>query len=139
MSEMHELSADARGPLTSLTGRLRARFDAAVDWRAQQVVDRSTHELRDRLSALEGRVAALEPRLVEAEQAVLRLAPQTASLEKRVEDLGGAGSPVVADDRQVAEARQLLDAVRSEHERIRARTALLSSYEERLRLLEGRG
>lgn len=140
---MHELSPDARGPRTSITARARGRFDAAVQWRAQQVVDSSHGDrlraVEDRLAALEGRVGGFEPRLIEAEQAIQRLAPQVSALEKRVEDLRDGAQPVQADDAQVAEARQLLDAVRAEHERIRARLALVSSYEERLRLLEGRG
>jgi uncharacterized coiled-coil protein SlyX len=125
--------------------KVRGRAEDALAWRITQAVDevrREVDEVRGevdgRIRALEDRLNGLEPRLVEAEQVLLRMGPQLAALEGRVEDARQCAQPVAASPDDVAEARQLLDAVRAEHERLRARVALASSYEERLRVLEGR-
>ena len=125
--------------------KVRGRAEDALAWRISQAVgelrgemDGRLRALEGRLDGLEGRLDGLEPRLVEAEQVLQRMGPQIAALEGRVEDVRQAGEPVAASEDDVAQARQLLEAVRAEHERIRARVALASSYEERLRVLEGR-
>jgi hypothetical protein len=53
------------------------------------------------------------------------------SLEERL----GSGT-FVADDQQMAEARDLVQAVRQEHQQVRVRMQIISHYEERLRRVE---
>ena len=49
---------------------------------------------------------------------------------------GPAAPATPLDDESVAEGRGLLDEVRTEHARIRARMQVVSAYEERLRRVE---
>jgi hypothetical protein len=51
-------------------------------------------------------------------------------------DLPSGASATAPDDDQLAAGRTLLDDVRTEHERIRARMQVVSAYEERLRRVE---
>jgi len=125
--------------------KVKNRADAALAWRIQQSIDELRGEmdgrlrgLEDRLGGVEHRLNGLEPRLVEAEQVLRRMGPQIAAIEGRLESRRESGEPVTADAAGLAEARSLLEAVRAEHERIRARVALASHYEERLRVLEGK-
>jgi len=71
------------------------------------------------------------------ERDLARIGPQVAALEERVETLREAvASPPVADDADRAEARSLLEEVRREHARVRARASSLERFEERVRRLE---
>jgi predicted nuclease with TOPRIM domain len=141
--------------------RLTRRINRSVAWRIDdhivdlrtQVddlrhllgrVEESTRELADRGADLDKRLGELDRRLdgVQQESAwsaneLARLAPQAAAFEARLEE---KARPVVltGDLTDVAEARLLVDVVREEHARVRARLALVSSYEERLRRLEQR-
>jgi chromosome segregation ATPase len=68
-----------------------------------------------------------------------RMTSQLAAAEERlarVEQRLGDGR-LVDDDESTAESRRLLEAVRAEHEQIRVRMQIVSSYEERLRRVEG--
>ncbi len=53
------------------------------------------------------------------------------ALEQRISD-----GRFVADDADEAQARRLVDEIRREHEQIRVRMQIISSYEERLRRVE---
>lgn len=86
------------------------------------------------------RVADLERRLGDALRELGRIGPQVAALEERIEALRQqveeptpTGSP-----EEVAAARTVLDEVRAEHARVRARISAAVVYEERLRVLEER-
>lgn len=82
-------------------------------------------------------VAALETRLADVERELGRVAPQVAALEARLEDLAAlVEGPVSATDDEMATARSLLDEVRTEHARIRARISAATVFEERLRVVE---
>lgn len=59
-----------------------------------------------------------------------------ADLEQRLEDARSASVGGAPDDEQLAAGRSLLDEVRTEHARIRARMQVVSAYEERLRRVE---
>lgn len=94
-------------------------------------------------------------RIAELERELARVSPQLAALEERVAALqvparvdpdgvladaaadspdAGAGSPdATASSPDVAE---LLEAIRAEHARVRARISAAAKYEERLRQLE---
>jgi uncharacterized protein involved in exopolysaccharide biosynthesis len=129
----------------TLRRRLSARTNEAVAWRVAEQLDPLRAELHDWLRLnVEHRIGEFERRLdaVERESAwsaneLARLNPQVSSFETRLEQrarpevLTGA----VAD---LPEARNLIDAIREEHARVRARLALVSAYEERLRRLEAR-
>jgi chromosome segregation ATPase len=138
----------------TLRGRLKARTDEAVAWRVAQQVDplmQTVHRLdaenrshRERLAEIDRRLGEIDGRLhaVERESAwsaneLARLNPQVASFETRLEK---QAHPEVFTGglEDLPEARNLIDAIREEHARVRARLALVSAYEERLRRLEAR-
>jgi chromosome segregation ATPase len=142
-----------------LRSKLSARVDEAVAWRVArqfEEVHGQLGELRDQLRRIEDRLAdlggrdgELDKRLGELERRLdpvqresswsanelARLAPQAAAFEERLEKLQ---RPVVLTGElaDLPEARLLVEAVREEHARVRARLALVSAYEERLRRLE---
>lgn len=93
------------------------------------------HRLPDDLP---DRLADLEQRLADAERELIRLAPQVAALEARLEDLvaGLDRTPLEATDAEQTEARSLLEEVRTEHARVRARITAATVFEERLRVVE---
>jgi chromosome segregation ATPase len=136
----------------TLRARLSARTNEAVAWRVAEQLEPLRHDLRrveelhadDRLAALERRLGDLEGRLgaVERESAwsaneLARLNPQVSAFETRLEQ---KARPEVLTGalEDLPEARNLIDAIREEHARVRARLALVSAYEERLRRLEAR-
>ena len=57
-------------------------------------------------------------------------------LEQRLADARAEHGGAPLDDAALAEGRGLLDEVRTEHARIRARMQVVSAYEERLRRVE---
>lgn len=78
-------------------------------------------------------------RIAELEREVARLSPQVAALEER---LAAAAAPSAAPDlgavlsSDAPDAVELLEAIRAEHARVRARISAAAKYEERLRQLE---
>jgi|SRR3954452_22114060 hypothetical protein len=98
-------------------------------------------ELDDRSRMTDKRLAELEHRVDGVDErsswSANELAPQAAAFEARLEQ---AARPIVLtgalDD--LPEVRTLVETVREEHARVRARLALVSAYEERLRRLEER-
>jgi uncharacterized coiled-coil protein SlyX len=136
----------------TLRGRLSARTNEAVAWRVAEQLDPvrdAVHRIEEnhageRLGDLERRLGEFEARLdaVERESAwsaneLARLNPQVAAFETRLEQ---QARPEVLTGalEDLPEARNLIDAIREEHARVRARLALVSAYEERLRRLEAR-
>lgn len=98
---------------------------------------RRAHRLPDDLGP---RVEDLERRLGDAARELGRIGPQVAALEerleelrRRVEDPAPTGTP-----EDVEAARTVLDEVRAEHARVRARISAAVVFEERLRVLEAR-
>lgn len=79
-------------------------------------------------------------RIGDLERELVRIVPQLAALEQRVEDLRlRLDDPAfTADDAERAEARSLVDEVRSEHAKVRARISGAVVFEERLRVLEAK-
>ena len=133
----------------TLRRRLSARTNEAVAWRVAEQLDPLRAELHDlvrRLDELhpEKRLSELERRLdpVERESAwsaneLARLNPQVSAFETRLEK---QARPEVLTGalEDLPEARNLVEVIREEHARVRARLALVSAYEERLRRLEAR-
>lgn len=132
--------------------RLRTMFtlrvNESVAWRvAEQLeplkagLDAEVRRLRGdtdrRLDELDRRLGAVERQADWSANELARLAPQVAALETRVEQK--ARPTVLAGGLEdLPEARGLVDLVREEHARVRARLAMVSAYEERLRRLEQR-
>ena len=115
---------------------LRARFDEDVR-RLRGDLDRRLGELDGRVGSLERRLDAVERQADWSANELARLAPQVAALETRVEQK--ARPTVLAGElADLPEARSLVEVVREEHARVRARLSLVSAYEERLRRLEER-
>ena len=98
---------------------------------------RRAHRLPDDVGE---QMADLNQRLGDAVREISRIGPQLAALEERVELLRQrieeptpSGTP-----EQVEAARTVLDEVRAEHARVRARISAATVFEERLRVLEDR-
>jgi chromosome segregation ATPase len=112
-----------RGRIDDHQGRLARQDEQLKDLQAKvtyldraRTMEASERERRDaQFGTIEVRLADLEQRLHDAR-------PQF------------AGAP--PDDEALAEAAGLVDAVRTEHARIRARMQVISAYEERLRRVE---
>ncbi|MGH3371962.1 MAG: hypothetical protein ACRDPR_18405 [Nocardioidaceae bacterium] len=113
------LARSANRRVKGLTRRLRARRSIGPD------------ETVARLDRQSGRIGALERDLA-------RIGPQVAALEARVEDLRQRLETPELRDGEYAEAVSLVEEVRREHHRIRARITAATRFEERLRRLEDR-
>ena len=124
------------------------RVNESVAWRvADQLepvkaqigedVRRLRVDLDRRLGELDRRLGAVERQADWSANELARLAPQVAALETRVEQ---KARPTVLTGglEDLPEARSLVEIVREEHARVRARLSLVSAYEERLRRLEDR-
>jgi hypothetical protein len=118
--------------LDRTVGRLRRRVDAAVRWRAAEAVEPVARRAQD----LHDWMAQIERTAEWSANELRRLAPQVAAIEARLADLddrlrrGPASGPDESPDRTT------LEIISAEHERIRARLAVVAAYEERLRRLE---
>ena len=75
-------------------------------------------------------------RLAAVERDLARIGPQVAGLEARLEDLRGTREVPVVDAGDLADARSLVEEVRREHERTRARISAAARFEERLEQVE---
>ena len=132
--------------------RLRTMFtlrvNESVAWRvAEQLeplkagLDAEVRRLRAdtdrRLAELDRRLGAVERQADWSANELARLAPQVAALETRMEQK--ARPTVLAGGLEdLPEARALVELVREEHARVRARLSMVSAYEERLRRIEER-
>jgi chromosome segregation ATPase len=92
--------------------------------------------LRGDVDALRGDVDTLRGRMDEAAHHNRLLPEQVAALEVRFGELEAERRLAVVDNGDASESRTALDEIRSEHQRIRARLAVMASYEERLGRLE---
>ncbi|MCF6735316.1 hypothetical protein [Blastococcus sp. KM273129] len=144
-----------------LRTKLTHRINRSVAWRVEEMIEglrgevaemrrhlddlgHRTHELADRGADVEKRLGEVQHRLdaVERESSwsaneLARLAPQAAAFETRLEQVARP-TVLTGELADLPEARLLLDVVREEHARVRARLSLVSAYEERLRRLEQR-
>ncbi|GLZ40666.1 hypothetical protein [Actinokineospora sp. NBRC 105648] len=142
--------------------RLRPRIEAiARDQAAPALVaanrraDRTDRAIDEVRGELVGRIAELEGRLGEVGAALAwldgehrRIAPQLAALESRVAELEHAAAAVEPDavvepvsaaavlEPDTASVAALVEEIRVEHARVRARLGLVSRYEERITRLE---
>lgn len=86
-------------------------------------------ETKERLDRQSRRIGALE-------RDMNRMGPQMAAIEARLEDLRERLDRPEAGPGEYDEALSLVEEVRREHERIRARISAAARFEERLRQLE---
>jgi chromosome segregation ATPase len=117
------------------TAALRQRVERLED-DVRRLADDRGH-LDKRLSELERRTDDVARESSWSANELARLAPQAAAFEERLEQ---QARPIVLTGalEDLPESRLLVDVVREEHARVRARLSLVSAYEERLRRLEAR-
>lgn len=118
-----------------LRSRLRRRVDAAIAWRVQVALGDRVEGLEREVGDLRARLDAAAGEASWANNQLDRLAPQIAALEQRLERTARAARSGGSPTATAVAAGEPLDGA-AEHERIRARQALVSAYEERLRRLE---
>lgn len=121
-----------------LAGRVRRRLSP----RARQLLalQRTIDELRQRMDG-EGcctdRFELQNTRIGMLEREVSRASTQVAAFEVRLEDLRqSAPAPPASGDEARHTTAALVQEVRREHQRVRARISAAARYEERLRQLE---
>jgi uncharacterized coiled-coil protein SlyX len=133
----------------ALRRKLSIRINQSVAWRVAEQVDPLRAELHEwvrnvehlnlghRLAELERRMGDVERESGWAANELARLNPQVSAFETRLEQ---QAHPEVLTGglEDLPEARNLVELIREEHSRVRARLALVSAYEERLRRLESR-
>lgn len=119
------------------------RIDKAMRWRADEQVRQHLAGVNDRLDSLERRLDEFGQRLDKighdnfwTAEEMRRVAPQVAALDSRLEDLRQGMHPVSGSVEEIEQARNVLDEVRREHERVRARLTAVAWFEDRLRKLE---
>lgn len=116
--------ADERGGIDA-----EARLDRLQ--RRMRSLQKSVRELQESLAPL---VRAHNLRELDQGRAMQQLAAleeRVGRIEERLE-----GDRYDTDDASLTEARNLVDTVRREHDQVRVRMQIVSSYEERLRRLE---
>ena len=130
---------DQQQSLRRSAAGLRRRLFLPRSVRAQ--LDRQSKQLDKLDAAVTALRSEWKPVNAEARYGVVEhgwLRNQVGVLEERlgrIEERLGSGT-FVADDAQMAEARDLVQAVRQEHEQVRVRMQIVSHYEERLRRVE---
>lgn len=143
-SRLRRRIADARATVVGTKGlRTKVASQAAALKALRASVDDLRGKHQQRLKDLEAQVRYLErARTMEASERERRDAQfgtievRLAELEQQVADARSRGGSTAPDEAGLAEAHGLVDEVRTEHARIRARMQVISSYEERLRRVE---
>jgi hypothetical protein len=139
----HVLRAIARRVGEPVWSRLWPRVEAVAERHATRVARQLRGELGDLRTELRAelaglretvdRLGALVERVEWTENEVRRIGPHVAAIDQRVAGLERA-EPVAGGD--AAEGRTLVDEIRSEHARIRARLSAVASYEHRIATME---
>lgn len=96
----------------------------------------ATRRAREVVEPQQQRLEALENEMAVVRVDLDRIATDLRSLEQRLDAITVGADPVTGNAVEVAEARDVLQAVRSEHARVRARLQVVSRYEERIRRIE---
>jgi chromosome segregation ATPase len=131
----HRITRSMSWRIEEQTAALRQRVERLED-DVRRLADDRGH-LDKRLSELERRTDDVARETSWSANELARLAPQAAAFEERLEQ---QARPIVLTGalEDLPESRLLVDVVREEHARVRARLSLVSAYEERLRRLEAR-
>ena len=132
----------ARWTGSPVWNRIRPRVETIAADRSAEVARVLRAELADLRAELQSNVtdlrsaeAATDDRISQVEWTQERLGPQLAAVDER---LAAVERPVPAagDRSEQDEARSLVEEVRSEHARVRARLSVVASYEHRIATLE---
>lgn len=109
----------------------------SLDGRTTEL-EHCTTDHRRRLDALEAALEHVRGDLRWTSGEVKRIIPHVAAQEDRIETLRAklAIVPPVEDEKEVAEARSLIEEIQRQHAQIRVRLTGIALYEERLRRLE---
>lgn len=96
-------------------------------------------KIGEAIAALRG-ARAMQRDLGDLKRELMRLSPQVAAMEARIEELRLALEPsgTLEGAEEQAEARSMLDEMRREHAQVRARISAATVFEERLRVVEER-
>jgi uncharacterized protein YlxW (UPF0749 family) len=92
-------------------------------------------ELQLNVTDLRSAVAAADERINQVASTQDRLGPHVAAVDERLAVLERP-VPAPGDPAEQAEARSLVEEIRSEHARVRARLSAVASYEHRIAQLE---
>ncbi|MBC6451109.1 hypothetical protein [Actinokineospora xionganensis] len=144
------LRAAARQISSPVWRRIRPRIETIAARYAQQAerhaidhADRTTQAMRDEIGALRREVEhlrhiadELRPRTDTATHEVRAMGTQVAAVDERLAVLERNVEIGIATDADNGEARSLVDEIRDEHARVRARLTAMASYEERIGRLE---
>ena len=92
------------------------------------------------MRSIRARLDRQHQRIAELERELIRVSPQLAALEERVEALRRrVQSPdYTSSPDELAEARSLVEEIKREHAQVRARISAAAVFEERLRVVEER-
>lgn len=152
-------SADARRIARGALRRIGQPLIARVRNVATQVVTERLVEVTGRIGDLEGRTSgnaariedvvawhadlgaefrSLRDRVGKLEHELSRVGAQLAALDTRVAEGERPPVTVAGDGAPPAEAIELVEEIRAEHQRVRARLTAVASYEERIGRLEER-
>ena len=124
-------------------GLMRGRLGAAIQWRVNEVVELRFAEYDRLLADIETRLNRQRKTLDKASLEAARrvkllevLIPQLAALEVRLSEQERDVAPLEGTPGEVDEARSIVEEVRREHDRVRARLSGVAWYEDRLRKVE---
>jgi predicted nuclease with TOPRIM domain len=112
------------------------RVDSAIRWRADEQVAAQVGHLHERLDQMGRRLDEIGHENFWTAEEMRRVAPQVSALEVRLEDLRDAADTPTGTPDELTEARSIVDDVRKEHDRAKARLDSVSWYEDRIRQLE---
>lgn len=112
------------------------RVDAAIRWRADEQISAQLGHVHARLDEITRRLDDIGHENFWTAEEMRRVAPQVGALEVRMEDLRVAIETPSGSPEELSEARSIVDDVRREHDRAKARLDSASWYEDRIRQLE---
>lgn len=126
-------------PWKLLRQRAAARVARLVDFRIDDRMRGRLDEQDRRLAALEAGMEQFRGDLRWTSNEVERIIPHVAAQEAQLEDLRvKLVMAPSAEEREVADARSLIEEVQRQHAQIRVRLSGIAMYEDRLRKLEER-
>lgn len=117
-------------------GKVVGRVDAAIRWRADEQIAAQLGNLHARLDQITRRLDEIGHENFWTAEEMRRVAPQVGALEVRMEDMRVAMQVPSGSPEELGEARAIVEDVRREHDRAKARLEAASWYEDRIRQLE---
>jgi predicted nucleic acid-binding Zn-ribbon protein len=121
---------------TPLWQRLRPYVDTAVARRVEQHTRQTVDNLRAADAAAGAELDQLGGRVAWTENEMRRMSAHLAAVDERLAGVERPVTPGQSGETEDHEARTLVDEIREEHARIRARLTAIARYEERIGRLE---